>query len=158
MRAFVARWFDFRGRTTREEFWRSWWALGLTSILPAIPVMAWMAMGPRAFEQFDLVQSVLAVVEAPFGLAWMALFFRRMHDRGRSGFWVLAFDAFVLLASPFTVANPLLNGLLFGVFAAAAAWLFVELAFLPTTTRANRYSEIGVGEKLSHPPKTPATP
>jgi uncharacterized membrane protein YhaH (DUF805 family) len=117
-----------------------------------------MAIAPRAFEQFDLVQSVLAVVEAPFGVAGLALIFRRMHDRGRCGFWVIAFDAFLLLASPFTIANLLLNGLLFGTFAVAAAWLFVELTFLPTATRANRYSAVGAGEEFSAPPKTATTP
>jgi uncharacterized membrane protein YhaH (DUF805 family) len=78
--------FSFRGRLPRGPFWLSALALAFVCLVTG-------SLLERAFGR-----SGSLVVLPPFFWAAAALLVRRLHDRGRSAFWLLA--AVVPLAGP----------------------------------------------------------
>ena len=73
-----AKYVDFSGRATRAEYW--WWTLATTAIVVVLGVLASFL-------------PVLYTVEPLFALAiflptW-AVTMRRLHDIGKSGWWIL---------------------------------------------------------------------
>ena len=108
---------EFRGRAGRHEFW--WWCLfALLVMLAAILVDMTLSARLLGFEMFSARAghplSVLAA--AILALPTLAAAGRRLHDVGRSGWWLLA--GFV----------PVLGNLYL-------LWLLTR----PTSTRDNRY-------------------
>lgn len=95
----------FRGRLSRPDFWLR--HLILVPIALWLPIAAGITLG----APWDL----------PFALALVALLIsvwgRRLHDRGRSAWWLLA------------VAVPVLG----------AAWLTVECGLRGSSLRGERY-------------------
>ena len=74
---------DFNGRARRSEFW--WWAL-FTFLLGFVASIIDAVLGTRSSSGTGLVESVanLAVL-----LPSLAVGARRLHDTGRSGWWLL---------------------------------------------------------------------
>ena len=80
---------DFNGRACRSEFW--YWILGvvLLSIVLAIiegallaPALGFEAFAPESGQPLRFVMSLLIF------LPTLAVAVRRLHDIGRSGWWV----------------------------------------------------------------------
>ena len=89
-KAFWRRAFDFRGRTSRAEFW--WGVLGNALIMLALIFYLFVSL--LCFESvinaFSIIMIVLfslfCLVEL---LPSISLIFRRMHDIGKSGAYIL---------------------------------------------------------------------
>jgi len=101
--------FSANGRVSRSQFWLKW-------ALPYIVVTIVLYLILSAI----LDPAVVAIVFGIYLLAalWpsIAIYIKRAHDRGRSGWFVLL------------VIVPILN-----------IWLMIELWFLPGTSGANPY-------------------
>lgn len=87
--------FDFKGRASRAEFW--WFitfALGLGNIIMVVEGMVLHAGElPEAGPLFALGVSIFmgpiaSVFAALMVVPWVSVSARRLHDVGRSGFWM----------------------------------------------------------------------
>jgi len=136
----LRRVFDRAGRVSRLGFWRFQVIQSLASaVIVCLTVFTTLAGGWLGLLPLLLL--------APVVLAALYVGVRRLHDRGRSGWWIAPFsvgpyllltaahlsvDAFgalgALLALP-----PLLAGL------ALAAWSWIELGFRRGTRGPNRF-------------------
>jgi uncharacterized membrane protein YhaH (DUF805 family) len=78
-----SKYVDFNGRARRSEFW--WWVL-FTFLLGIVASVIDTVLGTRNSTGSGLIQSVanLAVL-----LPSLAVGARRLHDTGRSGWWLL---------------------------------------------------------------------
>ena len=146
------RTFDFNGRSRRLDVGYYWIASMLVAgvLRPATTIGLDWASAVIAREAIDLAVAI------PF----LALFARRLHDQGRSTWWLL-------LAPPLIVANiydvvrvnfhafdpawPELGMWNLGRF--IVALLVLALIILPGETDANRY---GPDPRLTEPHKDPA--
>lgn len=76
---------DFRGRTPRATFW--WWVLAVILVSIVVRILDVMLTGgftddPRA-EPLSLILSLGLLIPN------LAMSVRRLHDTGRSGWWLL---------------------------------------------------------------------
>ncbi len=91
-----SRYFDFEGRATRAEFWY-FIAFGIValSILPFIDGLLFDTApppetGPWYFLGYTVQHGPLSVLFiAVMFMPWLSVSTRRLHDVGRSGWWVL---------------------------------------------------------------------
>ena len=140
----LAGFFSFKGRATRTAFWQTQllcnvffamlWALGL--LLADLTARG-------AFAAISLIGV------APVLAAQLAVLCRRLHDRGKSGWWLLPFYAIPLVislvlsafqsetpeSSPFTAGLAILALIELGLI----GWGLVEVGFIRGTRGANRY-------------------
>lgn len=77
----LRRWADFHGRSCRSEFWL-WFAFHVAVLLGLRLLQALTGMA--------LFDWLLLAVQLFMLLPALAVSVRRMHDIGRSGWWVLA--------------------------------------------------------------------
>ena len=130
------RYFDFFGRAKRREFWLFALFCILTSFL-----LLWTALLFGLLTRFTGIATTLLL--SFYFFAWGSLIplfaaaVRRLHDSGRSGWWVLL----VLLWLRFLIPS---SG--FGIWASVLAWLpaigdFALLVLLcwPGEKKANRF-------------------
>lgn len=80
IRSSFARWFDFDHRSTRAEFW--WWALFSILALAAASLADTALLG-GAFQPITLIVGLALFMPG------LAVSVRRLHDTGRSGWWLL---------------------------------------------------------------------
>ena len=73
----------FSGRATRAEYW--WWTLATTVCILILGALAFLL--PDAALTMSLVESLFIL--AIFLPTW-AVTMRRLHDIGKSGWWILA--------------------------------------------------------------------
>jgi uncharacterized membrane protein YhaH (DUF805 family) len=128
---FVSRFlFSFRGYADRSEFWRVYFFV----LLPA-----GFALGLIALPLFSLLGAAAFAVLAALVLALVvistAVNVRRLHDRGRSGAWVL-----VMFVPPLVVAMTGQTAYWI-VSAPVLLWWLIDLGIMP-----------GVSNKDSAPP------
>jgi uncharacterized membrane protein YhaH (DUF805 family) len=86
----LANYAKFTGRATRPEYW--YWILALV-ILSAVlaiiegavlaPALGFEAFAPEAGQPLTLIMSLAIIVPS------LAVAIRRLHDIGRSGWWLL---------------------------------------------------------------------
>ena len=139
----VVRHFSFTGRTTRVGFWQAWlfnsvlaslaWGLAVAAMINAGPLGGW-----------------LMLLLAPATIANLAVSIRRLHDRAKSGWWLVPFQILpVALAwvGNFLVKQdgaPPLAGIIALICLLAALalliWGLVEIGFLPSKSGGNRYA------------------
>ncbi|MEC9431297.1 MAG: DUF805 domain-containing protein [Pseudomonadota bacterium] len=85
-----ANYFEFRGRATRSEYW--WWALFSLIVSVALQIVDGMvsapAMGYAAFAM-DAGRPITMVGLLALVPPTLAVGCRRLHDTGRSGWWLL---------------------------------------------------------------------
>jgi uncharacterized membrane protein YhaH (DUF805 family) len=82
------RYFDFRGRSTRAEYW--WWTLfilGVGLIVNVIPLVG----------EFAVIFQLLTLIPS------LALAARRLHDINMSGWWLLILLGFFLFFIPIII-------------------------------------------------------
>lgn len=159
--------FAIAGRTGRAGYWLTTLALLAAVVVVGILVAAIAGVAPDG-----PVATVLAVVSLPFFVAWIwigvAVSVRRLHDRDRSGWWILVFwFAPALLQGIGAVDRTGILALVCGIAATGVSlWYFVELGFLPGTPGPNRFgpdpraadaaAEAGVAPSI--PSSTPPAP
>lgn len=84
--SYFSRAFDYSGRSTRSEYWWAYLGVGLMSAL----VNAVLGVIEGINGELSLFFSVIGLlVGIALGFPWIALFVRRMHDLGKSGWWLL---------------------------------------------------------------------
>jgi uncharacterized membrane protein YhaH (DUF805 family) len=92
IKAGLRDWLVYRGRASRSAYW--WFVLFTVIVSVASDVIVVVIAGTTPSSA--LVTALLAVIVVLYavvavylGLAWLALLVRRLHDSGRSGWWVL---------------------------------------------------------------------
>jgi uncharacterized membrane protein YhaH (DUF805 family) len=130
--------FTFKGRLNRAPYWQG-------------TILAWLGTVVIGFFAFSLGSLIppfnaLAIVPvaAGFGVV-LSLLVRRLHDRGKSGWWLIvmylpallfsAVGGLASLAEPDVGAAIRVLGLPFSI------WMFVELGCLRGTVGPNRFGE-----------------
>ncbi|KRA65535.1 hypothetical protein ASD89_18445 [Caulobacter sp. Root656] len=136
----LRRVFSTSGRVSRLGFWRFQVAQALAgAVLWCLTMFATMAGGWLGLAPLLLIGPVLAAA------TYMAI--RRLHDRGRSGWWMLPFclgpyllmGAAHMLASLLGTLGALLALPIFLAGLALQAWAWIELGFRRGTPGVNRF-------------------
>jgi uncharacterized membrane protein YhaH (DUF805 family) len=130
---FVDLLFGFRGRINRAKYW----------IAVVIYIGAWIVVGGIAWSLL-LTSYILAAIL--FGLVFIvsvvsgiAVGIKRLHDRDKSGWWLLLF---FLAPAVLDGIGRSLDGIGFILSLAGFAisiWAIVELGFLRGTSGSNQY-------------------
>jgi len=92
------RWSDFRGRSTRAEYW--WFTL-FNFLATAVAIVIDLIVGTSFGASGGILQLIVQLVLIIPSLAVGA---RRLHDINRTGWWQLGFLGFVLVVIPGLVA------------------------------------------------------
>ena len=160
--------FSFKGRINRKPWWLASLGAGFTaSLLSAILEALARSSGEtivnpvtHQFEPtgiFGLAISLIALANAWIAFALSA---KRLHDRDRTGWWLLWQLLVILLAVFLTVvafAVPKEQGAVWYALAGAAVlvafiisvWLFVQIGFLRGTQGPNRFGLDPLGPERS---------
>lgn len=72
---------NFQGRASRSEYW--WFYLFNVLVSYGVTIFTTLTMGFDAGAAFSLIVSLVFLLPA------LAVFVRRLHDRNRSGWWIL---------------------------------------------------------------------
>lgn len=136
----IAPFFSFRGRVGRREYW-------LTVIV------SWVVLFAAGTLAAVLGGFGLIVAVPLFGLvlwATLAILVRRLHDRGRSGWWLLLMLGPVLTLSFLGAAASTADkdaGAFFQLLSFPfSLWILIDLGCLPGKPGVNRF-----GPPLSRP-------
>lgn len=141
---------NFRGRATRSEFW--WFFLLTFIVYVALFIMSSVGIASSADPQ---LWGLLAQVGSTGTLVWFlatiipvsAVWFRRLHDSNKSGWWYVltimsGFGGFI-----FVVLSALQNqvtfmvGMVLGIASGIGGIVLLIFALLPSTSGPNRYGE-----------------
>jgi uncharacterized membrane protein YhaH (DUF805 family) len=156
--------FSFKGRINRKPWWLATVAVGLaasllTAILEALARFSGeTVVNPvtHEFERtgiFGLVISIIALANMWIAFALSA---KRLHDRGRTGWWLIWQLLILILAVILVVVAIAVRqeqGALWYALAGAAGlaafvisvWLFVQIGFLRGTQGPNRFGPDPLG-------------
>jgi uncharacterized membrane protein YhaH (DUF805 family) len=128
--------FSFQGRLNRAPYWQS-------------AILAWLGATVSAFVVYTVgtlfppLRLLIVLPVAAGLLVVLSLFVRRLHDRGKSGWWLLVMYLPALLFSALgTVASasaPDAGAALRALGLPFSIWMFVELGCLRGTRGPNRY-------------------
>ncbi len=137
----IAKLFSFKGRTSRLDYWR------VLLLIAVIVLVVWGGGLTLAFSTGIAAFGAVAMVGlVPVLVIQSAAMFRRLHDRGKSAWWLLPyyvgpFAADGLIETPWATAR--LPALVLELVALAAfgflTWGFVEIALRRGTHGPNRY-------------------
>jgi len=133
--------FGFRGRLNRAQIW-----LFFLIALCAFAVLG----GVLALVRTTIATVVVTVaICIPLFIAGIATAVKRLHDRNRSGWWVVLFlfvPAVLYLAAlvfPAEGPGPLVSALLCLLAAPLSLWGFIEIYCLRGTEGDNRFGTAG---------------
>lgn len=90
VRAVLSKYATFEGRASRSEFW--WWVLAVFLVLIVTQVIDGALIAPLlGFSAFapEAGQPLSFLVALGIILPNLAVGVRRLHDTGRSGWWIL---------------------------------------------------------------------
>jgi uncharacterized membrane protein YhaH (DUF805 family) len=156
--------FSFKGRINRKPWWVASLAAGFTaSLLTAILEALAHSSGEtiinpvtHTFEPTGILGLAISVIGLVNAWIAFALSVKRLHDRDRTGWWLLwqiliIVVAVILIMVAITVPEE--QGLLWYALAAAAilaafaisVWLFVQIGFLKGTEGPNRFGPDPLG-------------
>jgi uncharacterized membrane protein YhaH (DUF805 family) len=122
--------FSFSGRIGRQGFWLTW--LGVLLYLVLLVMLGMAINGDAGWLSF------LALMLPGFAVG-MAASTRRLHDRDRSGWWLLFFCLLPPMLGSVAQAAGELGWLLSVLGLGLLLWGTVELGFLKGRPGANRY-------------------
>ncbi len=127
----------FDGRLTRRDYWLGYLAVvGVLVIVGAGPV--------RLFGPGEGAVIWITVVSFICAVAGTALSMKRLHDRDKSGWWVVLFYIVPGLMSDLAarfMANSAGVSVLLIIAAALSFWGLAEMGFRRGTVGKNRYGE-----------------
>jgi uncharacterized membrane protein YhaH (DUF805 family) len=144
----VLKYLSFRGRANRQRYWLT--ALAIAGLMFASAIVAVVLQ----------IVPLLSVIVLPVWLALVVAIFanatRRLHDRNRSGWWLLLFYVLpTILSIPLQLAQDSAPEGLQGLAALLALvglpfsiWGLVELGFLKGVVGPNRFGEDPLGSPL----------
>lgn len=149
---------NFRGRTSRSEFW--WFVLFMVAASVAILIITEVGISTSADPQ---LWNTLAQVGTIMTLVWFlatilpvsAIWFRRLHDSNKSGWWysltaASGIGGFVLFALS-ALQNEILfrAGMAFGLVSGIGGIVLLIFALLPSTPGPNRYGELAADTDMA---------
>ncbi|HUG63153.1 MAG TPA: DUF805 domain-containing protein [Methylomirabilota bacterium] len=142
---FLAAVFGFRGRAPRAVYW-------FATICCGLGFFAFLAVGLDVPEDFIL--PVLAAAFLLLGWPALAIIVRRLHDRGKSAWWLLPYVALPIgldVVTDYTEAGeiPARIGDLLILIAT------FELGVIPGTPGPNRYGPDPLRDPYAAPPPAP---
>jgi uncharacterized membrane protein YhaH (DUF805 family) len=131
--------FGSSGRINRAQYWRSLVICSIAALLGAVIVLTGAGLGAPLFL-------MAAIVFIPWMLWGFAISTERLHDRGKSAWWLLLFYLLPAGLSHFAKALGFAGTagtILYTVVALAAftlaMWGFVEIGFLRGVAGSNKY-------------------
>jgi uncharacterized membrane protein YhaH (DUF805 family) len=139
--------FSFQGRINRAKYW----LVALVSIVALIIIGVLIASLTTLGGAGALIAIVIGIV-CYVGLVWagLAVAIKRLHDRNKSGWWLLLFyivpavlNGVAKALIPDSVAGALLT-LIGGII---GIWAFVELGCLRGTDGPNQYGTDPLGHE-----------
>lgn len=89
-RTVISKYAVFSGRASRQEYW--WWVLAMFLLFAVLrvvdgvlvaPLIGFAVFAPNAGQPLSMLAALLLVVPA------ISVGVRRLHDIGKSGWWVL---------------------------------------------------------------------
>ncbi|GLH80373.1 DUF805 domain-containing protein [Bradyrhizobium sp. SSBR45G] len=126
--------FGFDGRIARTQYWLSFPIIGVMNLLALMlfGLLGWLLSGYIAI-------GVTIIAWILIFNAGLAVAVKRLHDRGKSGGWLLLYYVAPILLH--LAAGWLEAGAIAFEFASAAliVWAIVELGFLPGKVGENAY-------------------
>ena len=153
---------DFNGRARRKEYW---WFVLINTIITMILVICWMipmfkmAFNAESVGEFDEWDVVRTMFSNPFLYIYLVYYLailvpmiavtvRRLHDTGKSGFWVFLYIGGSLLgsvANMYQTANPIVAMVLLFI-ALAITIVFLVWMFTNSEYGPNQYGSNPKGE------------
>lgn len=142
--------FSFEGRINRAKYWLALLIYIVVAIVAIFGVYA--IAGANALtapdEEFGLgLLLVLALLVVPSLISGLAVSIKRLHDRDKSGWWILVFYVLPMLleeAAGLLDSDAATGAILFSSFV-ISIWALVELGFLRGTQGPNRYGPDPLG-------------
>jgi uncharacterized membrane protein YhaH (DUF805 family) len=149
--------FSFRGRINRGKYWLAVLIYVVVWVVFIVGGLIWLG-GMNIDNLFSLAGAglliwLIAIILLIAG-TWsgLAVGVKRLHDRDKSGWWVLLFWFGPSLLGSWPAATSNSGGLILSLVAAAIAiWAFVELGCLRGTPGPNLYGP----DPLGNPPSPP---
>jgi uncharacterized membrane protein YhaH (DUF805 family) len=146
--------FSFNGRINRGKYWLAVLIYVVVWVVFIVGGLIWLG-GMNIDNLFSLAGAglliwLIAIILLIAG-TWsgLAVGVKRLHDRDKSGWWVLLFWFGPSLLGSWQAAN---GGFILSLVAGAIAiWAFVELGCLPGTPGPNQYGP----DPLGNPPLPP---
>ena len=149
---------NFRGRTSRSEFW--WFVLFMVAASVAILIITEVGISTSADPQ---LWNTLAQVGTIMIIVWFlatilpvsAIWFRRLHDSNKSGWWysltaASGIGGFVLFALSALQNETLFRaGMAFGLASGIGGIVLLVFALLPSTAGPNRYGELAADTDMA---------
>jgi len=131
------RYVDFRGRSSRSEYW--WWSLFIIIVLFAPLLLGLILSASGSGAGGGLVLAVVFLVLLAIFLPSLAVNVRRFHDINKSGWWLLLPIGVNFIAN--LAQNTALGAVLSLVGFGIGIW-FLVWELLPGDRTANRYGEV----------------
>lgn len=148
-----------KGRATRAAYWKICVLIWLLMIAILLPPLSLARFGIDLIDGPGAASWISTIALASACLYALALFIasaiRRLHDRGKTGWWMFLF--LLLPYILFRAADPgdsTLNGQEIALYLAAFAawaWGFIELGFAPGTREENRFGPNPLTSSDEHP-------
>jgi len=130
--------FGFSGRINRAKFW-------LAALIYLVVFLVGMTLVMMTTSSMTVIYTAAAILYVPLGISGIAVGIKRLHDRNKSGRWLLLFYGVPLVLNLFGYYaldddDPgLLGHILMYVSFAINIWALVELGCLRGTIGANQY-------------------
>lgn len=132
--------FNATGRINRAKYWRSLMAFGVAGLLVAVILFTAAGIAAPVFV------AMLVVVLIPWLIWGFVIHTERLHDRGKSAWWLLVFYGLPALLGPVAriasspgVPGATLHYILALAGFALSIWGFFEIGCLPGTGGSNSY-------------------
>ncbi|MEI7805091.1 MAG: DUF805 domain-containing protein [Hyphomicrobiales bacterium] len=133
----VQLFYGFEGRINRAKYWLAVGVfLAIAIVLTLLAIMLGLGVDVEDLAETSLSVIVIAIiVYIPMLIAGIAVGMKRLHDRNKSGWWLVLFYAAPALLSWLGGENMILSLVSFII----SIWAIVELGFLRGTPGANSY-------------------
>jgi uncharacterized membrane protein YhaH (DUF805 family) len=129
--------FSFDGRINRARYWL---AFGLWLAVWCAAVVIAFLLGALFGSSLSFLVMGLMVILGLFGIiSSIAVGVKRLHDRGKSGWWLVLFYAVPGILTAAAPPTEIAGNLLLVLSAAIEIWALVELGCLPGTAGPNQY-------------------
>ena len=140
----MLKFLSLQGRANRQRFWYT--TLALLGLYVGLVIMMVVARIVSPILSLPFLLGILPMVVASFANSA-----RRLHDRNKSAWWLLLFQAIPLALSMFGAMARLgaqgdasataFSGLLSLISLPISIWALVELGFLRGTRGPNKYGD-----------------
>lgn len=147
--------FSFQGRINRAKYWLA--SLIQLAIMAAAAAMIILGMGDGATAMAPLAAGLLVL--AIVMVSGLAVGVKRLHDRNKSGWWLLFFIGAPALLEGAARAMPGMESGILGLLGAGInIWMIIELGFLRGTAGSNRFGPDPLASGGASPPPVQRSP